>query len=129
MSFEISWYLPKRVLHIHLLAEQSLSDLEALSWQTAPMIEEGIAPVHVLLDDAKGGRPPISLKEIQSRLDIITHPSIGWVVGVGEVDAVAKFMVPLLMKIVKVSYVRVATIEEALVFLSKHDPQLQLTNS
>jgi hypothetical protein len=129
MLFELSWYLPKRVIHVHILGMLELSDVEAMSQAVAAFMEEGTAPVHILLDDAKGGRPPISLKEMQARMEIANHPSIGWIVGVGEADPVAKFLIPLLMKIVNMKYTRVATIEDGLNFLAKQDASLKKTGS
>ena len=129
MSFEVSWYLPERIIHVQVLAELDLSAVEAMSHETLKYMEQGIAPVHILLDDAKGGRPPISLKEMQARMEVANHPSIGWIVGVGEADPVAKFLIPLLMKVVKMKYTRVATIEDALGFLSKQDTTIEKTSS
>ena len=125
MSYELSWYLPKRIIHIHILGEMELSEVEAMSHAAFALMEEGIAPVHILMDDAKGGRPPLSLKELKSRLEITQHASIGWIVGIGDADPVAKFLIPLLMKLVKLQYVRVKTIEEALEVLRKQDMSLQ----
>jgi hypothetical protein len=127
MSFEVSWYLPKRIIHIHVLGELGLNQVTEMADAASKLLQEGDAPVHILLDDAKGGRPPISLKELQSRLELVRHPSVGWVVGIGEADPVAKFLIPLLMKIIRLDYVRVMTLEEGLHFLSKQDTSLQLT--
>lgn len=124
MSFEIDWYIPQRVLHVHVLGEMALKDVEEMAHIASDFMEDGFAPVHILLDDVKGGRPPISLKELKSRLAIVEHPSIGWIVGVGEVDAVARFLIPLLMKVMKLKYIRVSTIEEGVGFLSRHDVTL-----
>ena len=126
MSFEISWYLPKRIIHIHVLGELGLSQVSEMAEIVSKLMQESTEPVHILLDDAKGGRPPISLKELQSRLELVRHPSVGWVVGIGEADPVAKFLIPLLMKIVRLDYVRVMTLEDGLSFLNKQDTSLEI---
>jgi hypothetical protein len=126
MSFEVSWYLPKRIVHVHIFGELGLNQVTEMAELASKLMQEGDAPIHILLDDAKGGRPPISLKELQSRLELARHPSIGWVVGIGEVDPVAKFLIPLLMKIVRLDYVRVMTLEDGLNFLSKQDRSLEI---
>jgi hypothetical protein len=126
MSFEVSWYLPKRIIHVQILAEIGLAQVTEMVELASKLMQEGTAPVHVLLNDAKGGRPPISLKELQSRLEMVRHPSVGWVVGIGEVDPVAKFLIPLLMKIVRLDYVRVMTLDDGLNFLSKQDRSLEI---
>lgn len=125
MSFEIRWYFPKRIIYIHLLGELGLAEVEQMSRESLTFIQEGIAPVHILLDDSKGGQPPISLKELKSRLEIASHPSVGWIVGIGEVDQVAKFLIPLLMKILKLQYLRVENLDAALNFLSRQDLSLE----
>jgi hypothetical protein len=129
MLFELNWYLPKRIIHVQVLAELDLNAVEEMSRETAKLMQEGTAPVHILLDDAKGGRPPISLKEMKARLEIANHPAIGWIVGIGEADPVAKYLIPLLMKIVNMKYTRVEKLEDALNFLSKQDATLEKTES
>lgn len=125
MSFEISWYIPQRIIHIHLLGELDLNAVGAMAKAINHMMQEGVAPVHILLDDAKGGRPPISLTQLKSQLEIAKSPLMGWIVGVGETDPVAKFLIPLLANIMNVHYSRVATIEDAIDFLVKQDMSLE----
>jgi hypothetical protein len=121
MSFEISWHTPKKIIFVHLLGELDLNAVEAMAQQCAVLMDEGIAPVHILLDDRNGGRPPISLSQLRSRLEIGKHPYLGWIVGIGETDPVAKFLLPLVMNLISVKYERVATIDDALNFLIKQD--------
>lgn len=126
MSFEISWYIPQRVIYVHVLGELGLAEVEGMSKRIAELLEAGIEPVHILLDDTKGGRPPLNLRELKARIEMVNHPIIGWVVGIGEVDAVAKFLIPLLLKIMSMKYTRVANVDEAVEFLSVRDRTLTI---
>lgn len=125
MSFEVSWYLPERIIHVHVLAELDLSQIERMAHIVAEYIQAGTPPIHILLDDSKGGRPPISLKELQARLRVVNDASIGWVVGIGEVDAVAKFLIPLGMKLAHIRYTRVKDVSEAVEFIARYDINIQ----
>lgn len=125
MSFELKWYLSKRIILARLTGELDLDQVEALAKNIYLLIDEGIAPVHILIDDTKGGRPPISLNQLKARLTWAEHPSLGWVVAIGEADPVAKFLVPLLMKIMKIEFVRYPTLLAAVEFLKKRDLTLQ----
>jgi hypothetical protein len=121
MSYEISWYIPQRVLLIRLTGELGLNDVEAMALDIKTMLEQGTAPVHILLDDTLGGEPPKSLRELKTRMEAVKDTGVGWVVGIGEVNAVAKFLVPLLMKIVRINFVRHSTLEDAVQFLIQRD--------
>jgi len=125
MSFEISWYIPERVIFVRITGELDINAVEEMAKAAREEIEIGIAPIHILLDDTKGGRPPISLNQLKSRLEIAKNPSLGWIIGIGETDPVAKFLIPLLMNIMNISFTRVASIEDALKFLVKHDMSLE----
>ena len=125
MSYEINWYIPQRVLLIHLTGELDLNAVEAMARDTKTMLEQGTAPVHILLDDTLGGAPPKSLREMKVRMETVKDSGVGWVVGIGEVNAVAQFLVPFFMKIVRINFVRHTTLEDAVQFLVQRDITLQ----
>lgn len=124
MSFELSWYIPNRIISVRLTGELDIDDVEAMAMDVAEMLEEGHAPIHILLDDVDGGRPPISLNKLKSKVELGTHPSLGWIVAIGEANPVAKFLIPLLMQVVKIKFVRHSTMETAIAFLEQRDISL-----
>lgn len=127
MPIDLSWYVPLRIMRIHIYDDAGIEDIEQLGLNGRSFLEDGIAPVHVLLDDASALPPPINLQQLRLALNLRstdTH-KLGWVIGVGDVNIMAKVVIPMLMKILTMRYVRVATIEEAVTFLRKHDKSLQ----
>jgi hypothetical protein len=125
MSFELSWHVPKRIIYVRLTEEMGLDALEAFALGIKDMANEGVAPVHLLFDDAEAGNPPTSIGEIKSRLELARHPSLGWVVAIGETKPVANFLISVLMKILAVDFVRRPTADAALEFLKGRDASLE----
>jgi len=126
MPIEHSWSVPKRVVRIHIDGETGLELFRQLIDGVKPFLEEGVEPVHVILDDATAGPPPVSIKQLKAVMDIgkETMNKLGWVVGVGDVNPIAKVVIPLLTRIVKIKYVRVDTMEDALAILKRQDLSL-----
>jgi hypothetical protein len=127
MSYEISWYIPEHVLFVRLTGELDLNDMTAMALDIKMMLQQGSAPVHVIVDDTLGGEPPKSLRELKARMEIVQNTGLGWVVaiGEGEVNPTAKFLVPLITNIKRINFVRRPTLGDAIQFLVKRDSRLK----
>ena len=128
MPIDLSWYEPQRIVRAHVYGEAGLSELKQMIVDIQPYLEEGIAPVHVILDDATAGPPPISIKQLKDIMDTGKRSidKLGWIVGIGDVNPIAKMVIPLLAKIVKIKHVRVDTLDAALTVLKKQDLSLTI---
>jgi hypothetical protein len=130
MAIDVSWYIQSRVIRIHAYGETpSIEDIQRVSSQVQALFDAGTTPVHILLDDEDAGALPASVSMLKDTLNFTEEyiSQAGWVVGVGKPPIVAKVVFPLLMKIVRASYVRVATIEDAIQFLSSKDETLSIS--
>jgi len=128
MPIELSWYIENRVIHAHVYGEAGLEQLRQMIVDVQPYLEEGIEPIHIILDDATANPPPVSIKQLKAVLDIGKQEvsKLGWVVGVGDVNVIAKVVIPMLAKIVKIKHVRVDTMEDALAILKRQDLSLTI---
>lgn len=128
MPIDVSWYIPNKIIRAHFYDYSGIEEIQELGFELGEHIQEGIAPVHILLDDATAQPPPINLQQLKMTLNFERNhiDKLGWVIGFGDVNMVAKMVLPPLMKVLRMNYSRVATIEEAIIFLQKQDKSLQI---
>lgn len=126
MPMEFTWYIPDRILHIHVTGENHVVDLHHFGEKAQQYLQDGEAPIHILLDDADAAPPPVSLTILKDAINLRPSDaqSLGWVVGVGEGDMIVKVIFPMLTKVLGVKYTRVATLDDAVDFLLQRDPTL-----
>lgn len=129
MPIDLSWYIPSRVIHVQVYGEAGSEQIQKMAKDLQDYMEKGEAPVHVMLDDATANPPPISIKHLKSLLDVTKQPTekVGWVVGIGNPNPIAKVVVPTFLKIVRIKFVRRDTLEQALAFLKKQDMSLKIS--
>jgi len=127
MPIEISWYVPKRVLRLHVQGAAGIPQLEQLSKDGQVFLADGQKPIHILLEDTHADPPPLNVKRFKQALDFKEEytAQLGWIVGVGKTNQIANFVIPLVMKVLKLKFIRVATRDEAIAFLMKQDMSLQ----
>lgn len=90
------------------------------------MMQEGMPPMHILIEDTDGGKPPGSqLNELRETFSNALEDSFGWVVAIGETNDSVNFLMPMFMKILKIDFKRFNTREEALSFLQEQDTSLE----
>ena len=130
MPIDISWYVSSRIIHLHVYDVADIEQIEQLASVAGNYLQDGIAPIHVLLDDSTAQPPPLSLKQLKMALPLKLSDTekLGWVVGIGEVNIIAKMVLPMLMNMLGIKYVRVATIDEALALLQKQDKSLKFAS-
>lgn len=126
MTHKIEWLSFPRILYIDLYGDLTLEDIESFSNDTIQYIEEGKAPVHIIIDDSKVGKPPIRLNSLKQSLRYAQHPSLGWHVAIGDVNPVVNYVAPMIMKIFGVNFLRRKTKENALDFLYRQDSTLKV---
>jgi len=123
---EFTWYIPARILHIEVYDDNDVEALQEFGDRARQLVQEGEAPVHILLDDADAAPPPVSLNVLKDALNMrsVDVQSLGWVIGIGDGAMVAKVIFPMLTKILGIKYTRVASLDDAIDFLQHRDPTL-----
>jgi hypothetical protein len=124
MAHKIQWLFYPRILHVELYGDLDFDNLQQFNDELVTHLEQGEAPVHVIIDDTNVGKPPLQLGKLKRILPYIQHPSLGWQVGIGTVNPLVNYMAPMLMKLARVSFIRRQTQEEALQALVKQDASL-----
>lgn len=124
MSYTVEWYIPSRLIYLNIWGDITLEEIEVVNADVVRLLDQGDSPVHLLGRDQDVDKMPVNLRELQKRFNLVSHPTLGWIVGVGEVNPVLNFVFPMLMKIARVDFVRRSTLVDAEDFLKKNDMSL-----
>lgn len=123
MAFRTSWIEEKRIIYTEMI--NSLNDEEAqeISDMHAKFLNEGIAPVHLVVDMSRLEIVPTNLRKNTSMASYLQHPALGWTVLIGG-NVLLNFMLSILGHVFKFRYVKRATMQEALAYLVSQDQTL-----
>ncbi len=124
ISYSIDWVINKRVLYSRVWGVQTQEHIEQSDEDMKQFLEEGTPLIHLIMDARELESMPKSLGNIQSTISAITDPAYGWVVAIETKNPVTKFMGLMVAKLFRLRFRRVATIEDAIQFLSEMDNTL-----
>jgi hypothetical protein len=71
MPIDLSWYIPSRIVRIHIYDDVPLDLMRVLAEQSAEYTEAGVAPVHFLLDDKDADPPPVNIRLLTNAYGVI----------------------------------------------------------
>lgn len=125
MAHTAKWLIEGRVALVKIVGDLSIEALGAMSDEIIQYLEAGQAPVHLLIDDEELGRPPIRVATIRKVALFLKHENLGWQVAIGDVNPIANYIVPVVIKLAGVQLVRRKTQEDAMAFLQEHDLTLK----
>jgi hypothetical protein len=125
MPSHVSWYLEKRVILAILDGDMTLEASYAVSDSVAQHLEQGLAPVHLVVDTTTLGKYPNSLKEIRNVSSrYMANPNLGRIVVVSAANPVTRFIASTLTQLAGIRLRLVDTLDEALMTLKQVDETL-----
>jgi hypothetical protein len=124
MPYKIGWHIPGRVIYGVVSGVQTLDELTEANQTVMSMLDEGMRPVHFIMDDSQLKRTPINLKQLQIALAYVRHTRIGWIVLVGKNNPVLSILVSTLISLMRVKSRRVESLDTAMAFLRTVDNTL-----
>jgi hypothetical protein len=125
---ESTWLLDKRVLYFRVYGEVTLDNIAETMQTQMRFHEEGIAPIHTLIDLRTPAFKVPSLAQIRKVGGVPLHPSTGWMLLMGGERGVVSFAVSLIIQLSGAkTYRPVKSLEEAVDFLNHNDPTLNLS--
>lgn len=130
MPFYFDWYVEKRVILGCPVGDLFPSDYDDVEARVVAMIEEGIAPVHLIYDMRHIGQVNVPfLRVIQSGQGYLTHPKFGWGITYGQKqNRLLSFMAATAAQWFQVRNRVFDTAEEAQTFLMGMDESLDLAD-
>lgn len=121
------WIVENRVLYVRNEGKLSGDELETLSEKFGKMVDEAVAPLHIIEDDRElEGITGFSVDAVRKAFKAVDFDKLGWTIAIvpDELEEVSDILGKTWEIIADVKYERVATVPEALEFLAEHDATL-----
>lgn len=125
MAYNITWYIPKRVVHATFMGEITLSEAETASELTAQLIGEGDPPlVHLIADTTRLERFPTNLNLLnRSASKHLWQPKLGWTIVIST-NSTTRFISGIITQVARVRFRMFPTLEDGMKFLADQDSSL-----
>ncbi|MBL8148248.1 MAG: hypothetical protein JNL34_17865 [Anaerolineae bacterium] len=129
MAATIEWLLPGRVLRAHFWGEATGAEALAVNDEMQGWIgQDGIAPVHVILDLTGLEQLPPNIRGVMSKMRVDHPQKSGWTMVVGGSPAI-RFIAAVTAQVLR-QKVRLATsVDDACAFLRRADLTLPPASS
>ena len=125
--YTIDWIVDKRIIQLRNEGELSGTQIQDLSERLGQMLDEGIAPVHIIEDNRDiNGVADLSVDAFRQTFKAVDMSKLGWAVAImpDELEEVTDLLGRLFDLFTDVEYQQVETVPEALDFLAEHDATL-----
>lgn len=130
MPYQIEWLLEKRVLHVKMFGILADEDSAQIGVINSRHLEEGNAPVHILVDITGLEKFPTNLRQNSQYMDYLKSPALGWVIVVGlSNNVLAKFAVSVISQVIHFHLAQRDNMHDALSYLASHDSTLKLDSA
>jgi hypothetical protein len=124
--WQAGWYIDQRVIHCRVIDSISIEELRAMNDHLSKMVDQGTAPVHLMLDGTDMKSFPRNLNTLREASHIIRHPGIGWLIAVGVQNPLLTFIGSIVTQIDhKSQYRMIASVDEAWTHLQTTDATLE----
>lgn len=117
MSYAIKWYVDKQVIYIKLSGVVTTQEVTLLNRQTVEHVQQGIQPVHVIIDTLEVEAYPENLRWVMELMRNNRFSPTGWNVIVQKHKAI-RLLGSTILSILGVPYHTCATLDEARAFFA-----------
>lgn len=122
MPYQIEWYLPNRIMVVHLHGAMTVEELGAMADESVTYIKRGQPPVHAIIDQRELVSYPYNLNTLLS-INRGKQAESGFTVMVSE-SPIARFVVNAFFQLIRMEMRSCTTFEEAMTILARVDPSL-----
>ena len=124
MALVTRWHVENRIVLSALIGNISIEELMAESRIIAPMVTNGKAPVHVIVDTTKMGRSPTNLMQVKDTVPYLKYPNMGVMVIIGGNNPLVRFMSTAIGQLLGVRLRVTGSLDEAEALLRQLDATL-----
>lgn len=126
MGYEISWYVPGRVVQAVFIDTITPEEAEAASDMTAQLIQEGEPPmVHLIADTTRLERFPTNLNLLnRSASKHLWQPKLGWTIVIST-NSTTRWISGIITQVARVRFRMFPTLEDGIRFLADQDSTLR----
>jgi len=123
MPYQTDWYIEDRVVKIDVTGELTLDQIDAFDADYHYKTENGMPPVHMLLNCNRVTRFPMDIGKIYPVLSKRKHTRAGWILLISG-NSACQYVVQNLTNLLKIRFHSCSSVEEAFVFLTQVDETL-----
>ena len=121
MPGHVQWLIPNRVIYVKIAGDYQLETVKQVLAAAKPMVDNGIAPVHVVWDMTEITKMPTDIREPISQLNHLRdHPNGGWITMIAN-SVMIRFAGQIASRLLGANYRSVSTFDEAIQTLSRID--------
>jgi hypothetical protein len=126
MGYEISWYIPGRVVQAVFTGTISSEEAAAASAMTAQFIQDGDPPqVHLIADTTRLERFPTNLNLLnRSASKHLWQPKLGWTIVIST-NSTTRLISGIITQVARVRFRMFPTFDEGVRFLADQDATLR----
>src|SRR6266542_939569 len=126
MGYEVSWYIPGRVVQATFMGTSTPEEAEACSDEVAQFIQDGEGPlVHLIADTTGMERFPTNLNLLnRSASKHLWQPKLGWTIVIST-NSTTRFISGIITQVARVRFRMFPTYSDGLNFLADQDVTLR----
>lgn len=127
MPYRIDWLIKDHIILIEMIGDVTLEDLHHMTLESQGYVERGAAHVHAVVDQRQVSSLPSDMRQVIATVRQVRVPPTGISVMVmPRIQPLFKFIASVLMQVVSLDYRFANTFEEALIVLSRIDPDIPI---
>lgn len=123
--YPAQWLVQNRVLYARARDQVTMEDLMSHNQQILQMIEQGVPPVHIVLQTENMLSPPATIREIKRVYTFAQHPSAGWLISINNGNTTLDFLNSMVTKFLRTPYRSSESLALAVSFLESVDATLR----
>lgn len=125
MPFEINWLLEDAIIHIDLVGDLYVDELEQLSDDVNAILDTcSRQKVHVVVNQDDLTNFPLKFDEAVHVMDFVNHPNMGWYMVYGPENPIMSFLDHVVASTAQLSHRRFKSLNLCLDFLRSIDLNL-----
>jgi len=128
MPYRIEWYIEGRVVFEEAYGDVTVDELVRFNAEVTALINnEGIAPVHVIVDLSKVEKYPSSLREVLGTMRQKNPDKVGWMLIVTE-SPILRFVASTIFQIAHLKLRTFSNLQQAKGFLAEMDDTVSMSH-
>jgi hypothetical protein len=124
MNYEIKWYVPNRVLHLHISGKIGYQENADMNAKLTEQIHEGQAPVHLIIELGKDVTVPVDISAL-SKGTPIRDKMVGRAVLVGA-NGILRFLGQMVANLAHADVKLVGSMDDVPPALLEIEPNLHI---
>lgn len=121
MGYSLNWHVERRALNLKLFDSVSAEELMDCNLRTLRYIEEGVQPVHIIIDTLAVTTYPPNLRWVMHMIQGNPSKALGWRIVVANDDNI-RVLLSTILSVLHVPIHTCVTVQQAHDFLKELDP-------